>query len=582
MGLAMRYGFIILLLTLGLLAACIGDKGEPPAPPSPTVGPSGPWPDPVVRVQQGLVRGFPDESDTLVWKAIPYARPPVGDLRWKAPQEPDSWEGIRETAEFCSPCVQYQPSVGAAAQSPLMGSEDCLYLNIWRPNTDETSLPVYVWIHGGGNSIGAAVQGPWDSGTEIAHRSNVVFVSMNYRLGPMGWFTLPQLRTGNALDDSGNYGNLDIIQALKWVQQNIEAFGGNPGNVTVAGVSAGAMNIFALMISPQAEGLFHKAILHSGRLTTMPVSVGEASAREVLLTLLMKDGKAADRAGAEALAAAMSDAETAAYLRSKSPAEIYAAYGKSALGFGMIAFPFFFEDGAVIPSGEFEAFKTGSYPGKVPLIIGSTKEEVKTFLFMHPAFLMEDPEKDRLYEVIAAYGSDLWKADGVDEAARVLSAHPDQPAIYTYQFLWGAAGGGRESPIPGRMGFKLGAGHGTDTVFFFGTIRVTGNPLTDFVTTAENIAGREALSHAVMAYVANFVRSGDPDTPEGLPTWGPWTNEPDAPKCILFDAEGDAARVQMSAVDLTEAGIWERMKAEVPEPLYSEAMEFFSQWFQLE
>ncbi len=575
----LRYALLAAILAIALLAACVGGSDKTPTP-SPTIGP---WPDPVVQTLQGKVKGFPDESDTLVWKAIPYARPPIGDLRWKAPQEPEPWEGIRENSEFCSPCVQYQPSVGAAAQSPLMGSEDCLYLNVWRPNTNETSLPVYVWIHGGGNSIGAAVQGPWDYGNEIAHRSNVVFVSMNYRLGPMGWFTHPALRSGNALDDSGNYGNLDIIQALKWVQRNIEAFGGNPDNVTVAGVSAGAMDIFALMISPPAEGLFHKAILHSGRLTTMPVSLGEQSAHEILLRLLVNDGKAPDRAGAEAYAAALPASEIAAYLRSKSPAEIYACYERSSLGFGMISFPFFFEDGAVIPSGGFKAFETGAYPGKVPLIIGSTKEEVKTFLFMHPDFLMEDPEKDRLYEVIAAYGSDLWKADGVDEVAHTLSSHPDQPPIYVYQFLWGAAEEGKESPIPGRMGFKLGAGHGTDTVFFFGKIRVTGNPLTDFVTTPENIAGRESLSHAVMAYVADFVHTGDPDTPApDLPTWYPWTNEPDKPKCILFDAEGDSARIGLATHELTEAGVWERMKAEVPEPLYSQAMGFFSQWFQIE
>lgn len=581
MKLAARYGFLILLLAMVLLAACVGGKDESPTPP-PTAGPTGPWPDPVVHVQQGLVKGFPDESDTLVWKAIPYAKPPAGDLRWKAPQDPDPWEGIREMEQFCAPCVQYQPSVGAAAQSPLIGNEDCLYLNIWRPDTDEMNLPVYVWIHGGGNSIGAAVQGPWDYGSEIAHRTNAVFVSMNYRLGPMGWFTLPELRSGNPLDDSGNYGNLDIIQALKWVQQNIAAFGGDSNNVTVAGVSAGAMNIFALMISPPAEGLFHKAILHSGRLTTMPVSMGEASAREVLLTLLVKDGKATDRSGAEAYAAAMSNAEIAAYLRSKSAAEIYACYGQSSLGFGMISFPFFFEDGAVIPAGGFRAFENGTYHARVPVIIGSMKEEVKTFLFMHPYFLMEDPEKDQLYEIIAAYGSDLWKADGVDEIARALSSHPDQPPVYVYQFLWGAASEDKESPIPGRMGFKLGAGHGTDTVFFFGRIRVTGNPLTDFVTTPENIEGREALSHAVMAYIANFLRSGDPDTPEGLPRWSPWTNEPNKPKCILLDAEGELPRITMSAIELTESGIWERMKAEVPEPFYSQAMGFFSQWFQME
>ncbi|MBM3132021.1 MAG: carboxylesterase family protein [Chloroflexi bacterium] len=580
--------WVALLIALPLFSACGNESGKktsltasPLLSPNETV--TGPWPDAVVQVKQGMIKGFADDAETLVWKAIPYAKPPVGDLRWKAPEEAESWEGTRETKEFCTPCTQYQPSVRAASQGPLIGNEDCLYLNVWRPDTNDTGLPVYVWIHGGGNSIGAAVQGPWDYGDEIARRANAVFVSTNYRLGPMGWFAHSALKSGDPLDDSGNYGNLDIIQALRWVRENIEAFGGDPGNVTIAGLSAGAMNVFTLMLSPVAEGLFHKAVAQSGRLTTMPVSMGEASARGVLLDLLMNDGTAGDRDGAEAHAADMSDAEIAAYLRSKSTAEIYACYRGSALGFGMISFPFFFEDGAVIPSGGFEAFETGSYPNKVPIIIGSAKEEVKTFLFMTPRFTFEDEHNDRLYEIIASYGSDLWKAEGVDEVACALSSHPNQPTVYVYQFLWGASSDGKASPIPGRVGFKLGAGHGMDTAFFFGKAADTRNPLTAFVTTTENLPGREALSHAMMDYVAQFLRTGDPDTPvSGLPTWQGWMNEPDKPKCILFDAEGELPRITMSSMELTEAGIWERMKAEVPEPFYSEAMGFFEQWFEID
>ncbi len=149
-----------------------------------------------------------------------------------------------------------------SAASP--GSEDCLFLNVWRPRTAERGLPVYVWIHGGGNSIGSASMTDEYSGTRLAHRSNMVFVSLNYRLGPFGWFTHPALREGtSAEDDSGNFGTLDIVHALRWIRDNIEAFGGDPGLVAVTGESAGGLNVLSLMISPPAEGLFHRVIAQS-------------------------------------------------------------------------------------------------------------------------------------------------------------------------------------------------------------------------------------------------------------------------------------------------------------------------------
>ena len=268
----------------------------------------------LVEISYGTVKGFEDEAETWVWKAIPFARPPVGELRWKAPRDPEPWEGIREETAFCSACPQPDPINGAK-----IGTEDCLYLNIWRPQSADKKLPVYVWIHGGGNSIGEAAT-PGYYGANLASKSKMVFVSMNYRLGPFGWFTHPALRSGepgNEADDSGNYGTLDLIQALKWIRDNIEAFGGDPDNVTITGESAGGINVLSLMISPLAKNLFHKAVSQSGIKVGLPVSHGELSANDVLLKLLVNDGIVADLAAATTYLDALSHEEIAAYLRSK-------------------------------------------------------------------------------------------------------------------------------------------------------------------------------------------------------------------------------------------------------------------------
>ncbi|MBM3132350.1 MAG: carboxylesterase family protein, partial [Chloroflexi bacterium] len=295
------YGMILLvalLLSLQIMA-CSSDEDTPPventSEATPTIT-SDPWTgNPTVKTNYGSVKGFPDESETWVWKAIPFAKSPVGELRWKAPRDPDPWEGVMEKTEFCSPCMQYNALGGRS----MLGSEDCLYLNVWRPQSEESALPVYVWIHGGGNSSGSAAYIPTYYGTNVAHKSDMVYVSVNYRLGPLGWFTHPALRNGDPDDDSGNYGTLDLIQALEWIRDNIAAFGGDPDRVTITGESAGAMNVLSLIISPRAKGLFHRAVVQSGQAVAIPVADGEASAEEVLLKLSMNDGSAADRNAAE-------------------------------------------------------------------------------------------------------------------------------------------------------------------------------------------------------------------------------------------------------------------------------------------
>lgn len=498
----------------------------------------------------GPVQGF-EYQGTWTWKAIPYARPPVGDLRWKAPQDPEPWTEPRRETSFCSSCPQYAVAELTGSAASVVGSEDCLYLNVWRPQSKEQDLPVYFWIHGGGNSLGTASTDAYD-GTGIARESNLVVVTMNYRIGPLGWFTHPTLRSGgpgSELDASGNYGTLDLVKALEWVHDNIAAFGGDPDNVTIAGESAGAINVFSLLISPPASGLFHRAIAQSGMPVATPVADGDASAREVLANLLVDDGTASDAGAADALLGQMSDTEIADYLRSKTPGQLLAGYESTV--FGMISLPFIFEDGTVIPQSGFDTLDTGEYPNKVPVILGSNKEETKLFLFMDPAF----QGRDALFQKVASATSDLWKAIGVDELARRLRAQPDQPGVYVYQFLWGSRGDIGQSVIPDPWGFKLGACHYMDVPFFFGSDIFI--PILDSaVFTQANRPGREALSRAMMAYAARFARTGDPNLAGGdLPWWQPWTNAPGEPKCMLLDADLQAARLTMSDIELTRAGV---------------------------
>ncbi len=574
-----RFGIIylaILLLVSSIIIGCSSDEESPlpeTIPAQTGVMPDTPVPalslwkgGQIVQTLYGSVEGFEDESDTWVWKAVPYAKPPVGALRWKAPRDPDPWEGVRQSNDFCQMCPQFNWISG----DEVWGSEDCLYLNIWRPQSEETNLPVYVYIHGGGNAIGCANQVPTYYGSTVARKSNMIFVSMNYRLGPFGWFAHPALRSGEPgaeADDSGNYGTLDIIKSLEWIQKNIEAFGGDPDRVIITGESAGGSNVYSILASPYAKGLFHTALAQSCMNDTATIEEGDATSHEIVLALLINDGIATDRAGAEAYLNTMSDTEIETYIRAKTPLGILLCYEQRE--FGEVVNPNIFEDGAVIIA---DAFENGTYPNKVPIMLGSTKEELKMFLYMVDSF----EGKDDLYQTATSYGSDLWKAVGVDNIARQLSACPDQPEVYVYRFNWGAWKDDGTSPIPAPYDLKVGTAHSLDQAFFLG------NPvfnvfMTSWVFNEENRPGREALTDDIMSYVAQFARTGNPNKSGGdLSKWVAWTNEAGEPKCILLDANLDTVNIEMSPIELTVPGILEAMKSEVPEPLYSEAFEVLS------
>ena len=505
----------------------------------------------VVLTRYGALRGRSDASQTWSWKGIPYAAPPVGELRWRAPRDPAPWAGVREAARFAARAVQFRPIGGG-----MTGSEDCLYLNVWRPRDAEIGLPVYVWIHGGGNSLGAADMVSDYFGHRVASASRVVFVSVNFRLGPFGWLALPALREGvSAEDDSGNFGTLDLVQALRWIRDNVEAFGGDPRTVMISGESAGGMNVLSLIASPLARGLFHRALVQSGASATTTVAKGEERAGAMLADLLVRDRKARDRADAARVAADMGAEGLRAYLRGMAARRILARYSPGPTG--MIDNPSLFRDGTVLPGEGYRVFETGAYGSRVPLVIGSNADEVKLFQLFDRSMDWRGEE----YAAAARFGSDRWKADGVDAVARRLSAQAGQPPVFAYRFRWGTVHEDGTSVLPGPWGRRLGSFHSLEIPFFLGTDTVNGI-MQVFLFSRANEPGRRALSGLMMRFIARFIRTGDPNG-DGLPPWPAWSNDEGGPKSLVLDADLQGAQAEVSTVEYTRERVEAALRAAV-------------------
>jgi para-nitrobenzyl esterase len=532
-----------------------------------TIQPLGEWTgSPVVHSRFGAIQGSADADSTWVWRAIPYAAPPVRELRWRAPRDPAPWNGVRESLVFNGGCTQFPLPRGRL----VIGSEDCLYLNVWRPRGVEARLPVYVWIHGGGNSSGSSTQLPAYLGNRVAARSRMVFVSLNYRLGPFGWFAAPAFREGSSPEEaSGNFGTLDIIKALRWIKANIAAFGGDPTRVTITGQSAGAADILSLLLSPLATGLFQRAVYESGLPASATMARGDARSLQALSSLLKRDRLATDDAGARQVAAAMSPEAIRAYLRSKTDREILDCYETNEAG--ILDDPSPLLDGYVLPTEGYKRFDTGNYPNKVPLVLGSNKEEAKLFLILSTI-----PWQSDLYAAVAKWGSELWKAVGVDSVARQLSQVHGQPPVYVYRFDWGAPDAEGRSVEPGESGRRLGAFHDLEIPFILGQESL-GEIVNPLLFTRASAPGRTALSSAMMRYAAQFARTGNPNVAgSDLPEWKAWSNKAGAPKQIVFNADNEHISLVMSDEELTQAGAAASLARELTEPTRSTVEEILA------
>jgi len=501
---------------------------------------------PSARVDGGVVEGsyFDAQTSDAVFKGIPFAAPPVGDMRWKPPASVRAWRGIRDAKEFAPICPQrlYSPEFYAGLatrlgghpppQRPLTTSEDCLYLSIWTSNFGSAERrPVMVWIHGGGNNGGWGTQGT-DNGESLA-RQGVVLVMIEYRVGALGFIADSALTAESPHHSSGNYGLLDQIAALRWVQKNIAAFGGDPTRVTVFGQSSGAMDITCLMTSPLARGLFQRAISESGACT------GPFAALEVPVTS-GSEHPAAEESGKQlAKALGVSGArDVLAAMRAKSADEILAAMSREPGIAHEVNV-----DGWVIPEQPDLVFAEGRQLS-VPFIVGSNKDEYRAFLSSFGLASMSGYSDallgalgssaplraflPRMLEIYPASDTaeaerELFEAntdDGFGQGARFVAramAKAKQPNVYFYYFTHAVA-----SPA----GQTLGAFHGGEIPFVFGN--EPGWP---------SGSHDQALGSAMSGYWVQFAATGNPNR-RGLVEWPRYE-----PRSDRYLELGDSVRV---------------------------------------
>jgi len=519
---------VAMLLALLALAAC---ASPPPADPAP------PQVDRLTtrNLPQGDIVGFIDaDTQAHIWRSIPYAKAPVGDLRWRAPRPPERWTGWREAVKPAPWCPQQLSALDGVDKSrfgEIVGQEDCLYLNVYAPPMSQADalqakLPVMVWIHGGSNTWGRAEQ--YDASVMVSQHQ-VIVVVIQYRIGALGWMAHPALREGGALPDdaSPNFGTLDQIRALEWVRDEIAPFGGDPSRVTIFGESAGGHNVASLLVSPRAKGLFHRAIIQSGSFRSTPLA--EAEGQE-------GDKPEAGLAIAPRIVGAGKPV-TGEALRAAPVKAIYDAYKRPGGDLDPIRV---IADGVVLPAGGLDAVLAdpAAY-NAVPVITGANRDEMKLFNALNPklvTFVLGKLPRIRdkpFYEAVSSYPSRMWRANAVDEPASRMTEGGHAP-VWAYRFDWD-----EEGKILGTdLGVLLGAGHSLEIPFVFGNFRLLG-AFDKYAFTTGNRATRTKLSDAMMSYWVNFAATGSPGKGvEGdLPEWKAWSSAPQAERLILLDTE---------------------------------------------
>jgi len=459
-----------------------------------------------VQIESGLIEGV-EEDGVRVFRGIPFAAPPVGALRWRAPSPPAAWDGIMTADRFSPICLQPGAYPDDAPPEPM--SEDCLYLNVWTPaGAEGEPLPVMVWIYGGGLLNGTAST-PLYAGDALARRG-VIVVTLNYRLGVFGFLAHPELSQESAYSGSGNYGLLDQLAALRWVQHNISAFGGDPQNVTVFGQSSGSISISALIASPLAKGLFHRAIGQSGGLFE-PLG----AAPEFSLQGAEQVGQSfASRFQAPSLQALRSLPASAIAARPFNPQPNI--------------------DGYVLRETPYDAFAHGR-ANQVDLLVGSNAEEGLYFLSGRtvtaanlddvlrqdfPGFIVSligppTPGNDReARDAFVSFESDMRFGWNMWAWARL---HADRSESNTFYYRFAHAPADQE-----------GATHGAEMAYVFNHIDLDGAPSTP---------SDQRLAETMISYWTNFARTGDPNG-EGLPNWPAF----EAPTSLVLELDGEEVR----------------------------------------
>lgn len=493
-----------------------------------------------VKTSEGIVQGVYDEKYNVVkWFGIHYAEQANGEKRWALPQKAEKYTGVKD-------CSQYAPANLQFNGKNVIGQEGVLTLDVYRPDSVEKNLPVLVFIHGGNNQTSNSRL--W-MGEKFAKEANAVYVSVQYRLGLLGFNNLPALANSNALNDSGNYGLIDQAYALEWIKKNIDKFGGDANNITISGFSAGGRDVMAMLISPLFKDKFDKAISLSGGLTVADFAESQKIIAGKLAPLVVDDDICADEKDAAEWLMQGSD-EVRSYLM-KLPGERLAPVMAGAL-IRMKSFPHLYGDGKVLPKEGFAAEKFNS----VPLLMLASSDEFTSFLVRDPYFKnrMDKVLKDKLTteEFVFAnkYGSKFYGFFNGQESAEDIYANYKAP-IYVCMFDFG-----HDPAVVGETyAVKTGATHGIFLPF------LTDQPYPYTVgTDVFAKPGPQELSNIFIASLSAFIRTGDPNNGLLTEKWEAWTPQNRAE--TVFDADGKQAKVYQRSNDTSYDGILEELEAD--------------------
>tara|TARA_Y100001935_G_scaffold253174_1_gene258686 strand:+ start:843 stop:2627 length:1785 start_codon:yes stop_codon:yes gene_type:complete len=488
-----------------------------------------------------------NKNGILLFEDIPYAEPPVGHLRWKAPRR------IKSNTIVIKPkkdnnCVQRPSNLGGIeGEGDFVGTEDCLYLDIQKPKKHEGKLPVMFWIHGGGNTSG--YKDIYDF-SKMVKKHNVILVRINYRLGPFGWFYHPSIQgLQNGIDKTSNFGTLDIISALEWVNQNIELFGGDSKNITIFGESAGGHNVLSLIISEKSNGLFHKAIAMSGYTTTINQeksykqeehsSTSEFSSWNVVNNILedINQSKTQESYSEIELRDILLNLSTEDFFEHYSEREPYQEL------------PLLQSDGIVVPKeGLRNALSNPKYVKDIPIIAGSTRDEVKLWLasasyfvdldysilgtvLRIPKVILKDEDA---FNAFNYYRSSAWKIRGVDYPLQSMATTGNNN-LYAYRYDWDD----HRRFIIADFKKLIGAAHATEISLLAGDYKLVGGyPLSDLIYPPS--VSKRFTSKNLMKFWTNFAKYGVPGESTNSIKWEPYDiNENRNGKFLIIDKKKD-------------------------------------------
>jgi len=480
----------------------------------------------IVETSSGIVDGY-KKGRVLYWDDIPYAKPPIDELRWKAPRTINNSKNIISPKEN-NYCVQRPSSLGGPGGEGLyVGTEDCLYLDISAPVRKESELlPVMFWIHGGGNTSG--LKDLYDF-NKMVRRHNIIVVRINYRLGPFGWFYHPSIQGfQSGLDKTSNFGTLDIIAALRWVKKNITLFGGDPENITIFGESAGGHNVLSLLVSNKSKGLFDKAISMSGYTTSIdPIdafkqekesSTSSHTSSEIVKKILEDFVDQKEEYTNQEIREVLLNLTTEDFFKHYANRETYEEI------------PLLTSDNVVIPKmGLRRALYEEDYVNKVPTIAGSNRDEVKLWLataeyfveldFSPVGSLLSIPKvrlkNEDAFEAFNYYRSHAWKIRGVDIPLEGLYKSGNHN-LFAYRYDWDD----HRRYVVGDFKKLIGAAHATEIPLLAGNAKLVGGyPLSDLIYPA----GKSKLftSRNMMRFWTNFAKNGEPGESTNSIKWDP-------------------------------------------------------------